>query len=661
MKLIHLSFLSFLGFTFLSGCNEDEPEEMGSEPVLITTKDFAVTIDEDPTEGQILGKVNGTASVGEVSFSLTSQNPIDAMSIDSSSGELKVKNVSAFDFETQQEVTAVVAVESGDVSEEAKVTITITDVPVVVTTADFSASLNENPEIGKSLGMVTGTASEGSVAFSLITQEVADALSIDASTGELKVNDISAFDFETRTNLTAVVTVTGGSDAKEAIITISINNVVEVTTADLMVSLDENPTDGQSIGTVTGKTDTGNLTFSITSQNPSGALDIDPDTGALTVGDSTLFDYETRQSISATVMVKSGAVSEEATVTLTLQDMASTWRTVGTAGFSGKASDIDLAIDQGVPYIVYQDLSNGGRASCMKFEEGVWGGAGFSAFSGSVANETSIAVAEGKPYVFYRDHGYAFYGTARKLSDDGLSWDLVGDQGLTAGTADGHDIDISNGTPYVAYIDGANSNKASVLKFDGSSWAIVGTKGFSAGGTLSMSLAVDSGTPYVAYRDLANADKVTVMKYNGTEWEVVGRAGFSASYSNFVNIVVDNGVPYVAFADGNKADKATVMKYDGTNWVMVGTAGFANGFSNYLSLAMGNGVPYVAYQDIDNSKKAVVMKFDGSTWVTLGDADGLSSGDARYVKLTLSKGSPYVVYSDETLSSKATMMKFDDH
>lgn len=45
------------------------------------------------------------------------------------------------------------------------------------------------------------------------------------------------------------------------------------------------------------------------------------------------------------------------------------------------------------------------------------------------------------------------------------------------------------------------------------SWQVVGLAGFSPGAT-EPSLAIDSfGTPYVAYSDLANSQKATVMVF----------------------------------------------------------------------------------------------------------------------------------------------------
>ena len=66
----------------------------------------------------------------------------------------------------------------------------------------------------------------------------------------------------------------------------------------------------------------------------------------------------------------------------------------------------------------------------------------------------------------------------------------------------------------MAYEDGANSFKATVMKFDGSSWVNVGNAGFSANVVSSTCLAINmQGEPYVAYRDEANNLGIIVMRY----------------------------------------------------------------------------------------------------------------------------------------------------
>ena len=96
-------------------------------------------------------------------------------------------------------------------------------------------------------------------------------------------------------------------------------------------------------------------------------------------------------------------------------------------------------------------------------------------------------------------------------------------------------------------------------------WAVVGTAHFSTSGTgheTYTSLAFDDAdTPYVAYQDSGNGDKATVMKYNRSSWETVGRAGFSADEALHISLALDDtGTPYVAYQDGGNDYKATVMR-----------------------------------------------------------------------------------------------------
>jgi hypothetical protein len=66
----------------------------------------------------------------------------------------------------------------------------------------------------------------------------------------------------------------------------------------------------------------------------------------------------------------------------------------------------------------------------------------------------------------------------------------------------------------VAYYDGSNDGKATVMKFDGSNWVPVGSPGFSAGIASDTSFAAADGRLYVAYQDSATDWKrATVMTF----------------------------------------------------------------------------------------------------------------------------------------------------
>lgn len=107
---------------------------------------------------------------------------------------------------------------------------------------------------------------------------------------------------------------------------------IVITLDDFEVTIDENPTDGQVVGTVQGN-GTNTFTFSIDSQTPNGALNINASTGELTVADPTLFDFETNPTITATV--SASEAQNTATVTINLNDIDEI-----------VAQDVNLTIDE---------------------------------------------------------------------------------------------------------------------------------------------------------------------------------------------------------------------------------------------------------------------------------------------------------------------------
>src|SRR5207248_2304740 len=152
------------------------------------------------------------------------------------------------------------------------------------------------------------------------------------------------------------------------------------------------------------------------------------------------------------------------------------------------------------------------------------------------------------PYVVYQDIANGSRATVKKWN--GSSWVTVGSAGFSAGSISANStpsiaIDGS-GTPYVVYTDNANGSFATVMKFDGSSWIMVGSAGFSAGGASYTTIAFDgSGTPYVVYQDGGNSNGATVMKFNGSSWVGVGSANFSGGQIGWASIAIYSGTPYV--------------------------------------------------------------------------------------------------------------------
>ena len=214
----------------------------------------------------------------------------------------------------------------GDGDDDDVQTVTPAPVAVVITAANLAATTPENPEAGATLGTVQASVSSGSLQYSLTSQSVAGALVINASTGAVTVADATLFDFETVQSLTANIRVSAGNVTEDITVTITLTDVDEsiatvITASDLSVSIDENPEAGASLGTIEATVNTGSLQFSLVSQSVAGALALNASTGAVTVADAALFDFETVQSLTASIRVSSGSVSEDVTVTITLTDV----------------------------------------------------------------------------------------------------------------------------------------------------------------------------------------------------------------------------------------------------------------------------------------------------------------------------------------------------
>jgi hypothetical protein len=252
----------------------------------------------------------------------------------------------------------------------------------------------------------------------------------------------------------------------------------------------------------------------------------------------------------------------------------SNWTPVGNPnGFSaGAAWGIDLAFSpSGVPYVAYLDLANNARATVMKFNGTTWVNVGNAGFSSTGIDCISLAFSpSGQPYVAYPDEGTLPMHEATVMKFDGTNWVYVGPDGFSAGATNYTSLAFSpiDTLPYVAYQEYGNETyKATVMKYDGTNWVYLGNEGFSAGEADLTSLAFSptDGEPYVAYIDGANSNKSTVMKYDGTNWVNVGSAGFSDGIIGWSLSFAFNPSdyhPYVAYKDEGDSSKATVMKYD---------------------------------------------------------------------------------------------------
>lgn len=298
------------------------------------------------------------------------------------------------------------------------------------------------------------------------------------------------------------------------------------------------------------------------------------------------------------------------------------------------------------------------------------GGAGINTTGTSPHYDQDLAFApSGEAYVAFRDGNSGDKLSAMRYDNATSSWVTVGGPGFSSGIAAEPSLKIqpSSGEAYVAYRDASLTQKAAVKRFDGTSWQDVGSAiGVTGGSANSLSMAFHPGTsdPYISFIDGANGNGITVMRFNGASWVVVGTTNFTGSTVGSTGIAFHpvSHEPYVVFSDNSISGQARVMRFDGASWVNVGvppSAGLAT--ETKIAFHPGTHEPYVAYKDNANGDLATLMYFDGSLWASVGGSPGVSTGVVDYLNFAFHPFThePYIAYQDETNGNRMRAMRFN--
>ncbi len=200
---------------------------------------------------------------------------------------------------------------------------------ITISTEDLSVTIDENPIKGQSLGNIKASTNTGTVTFVLSSLTPTGAFTLNQNTGELTVANETLFNFDSNPTLTATATVVNGAISKEAKITVTLNDLNN----DFSITIDENPNPGEILGTIGVTPQNEGLSFTLTSQNPQGALYIDKDTGEVSVSQYSLFNYENYQTITASAEVEGGTNITNVNITINLNDLVGVEELKGSNGF----------------------------------------------------------------------------------------------------------------------------------------------------------------------------------------------------------------------------------------------------------------------------------------------------------------------------------------
>jgi len=153
---------------------------------------------------------------------------------------------------------------------------------------------------------------------------------LNASTGALTVANSTVLNFETTPTFSLIVKVQDNgtpSLGSQASVTVNLTDVNQAPViANQTFSIAENSANGTAVGTVVASDpDAGQtLTYSILSGNSSGAFALNTSTGALTVANSTVLNFETTPTFSLIVKVQDNgtpSLGSQATVTVNLTNV----------------------------------------------------------------------------------------------------------------------------------------------------------------------------------------------------------------------------------------------------------------------------------------------------------------------------------------------------
>ena len=119
MKTLYHLKIGIAIIALLPSCSKDAGNGFG-------IKDIEVNIEENPSNGQILGNIS-EKNLENTSFSIISQVPEDAFLLNPTNGQVRVNDQSLFDFEKNQRLTLKVFASNGDAEDTADFVVNLED------------------------------------------------------------------------------------------------------------------------------------------------------------------------------------------------------------------------------------------------------------------------------------------------------------------------------------------------------------------------------------------------------------------------------------------------------------------------------------------------------------------------------------------------------
>ncbi|MCV6624881.1 MAG: hypothetical protein OIF38_02220 [Cellvibrionaceae bacterium] len=226
------------------------------------------------------------------------------------------------------------------------------------------------------------------------------------------------------------------------------------------------------------------------------------------------------------------------------QQMASTlrWQFEGNANFGNLGhGQIDLALRQDRPYVVFVDAAHGNKISVMtRAANGpAWVNVGPPGFSQAAGQSPKIAIADGEMFVAFEETvaNVGRKASVMRYNQAANSWDYVGQPAFSLANARHLDIEVFKGRPYVSYngyrsYSPPRSPGAVVQAFNRATgqWDMRGSYGFGYAGTVRFTdLEIRNDNAYLSVfldGQGGTPNRVYIYRYNraNNSWTTMGPA-----------------------------------------------------------------------------------------------------------------------------------------
>lgn len=226
MKLKLLLIVSIIAFALHSCSKDDGPKEEANNPPSISDK--TVSVSEAITPGTTVGTLTATdADDDTLTFSITGNPGPFKISTD---GVLTLASGQTLDFDVTNSYSITVSVTDGTDSATATITINVTQVvptnqaPEI---ADQAFEASEDSEVGVTLYTLENVSDPDGDPLTFEISVNDNGLFAINDEGEISLAEGQSLDYETTTSHQITVSVSDGTNSTEALVTITVTNVID--------------------------------------------------------------------------------------------------------------------------------------------------------------------------------------------------------------------------------------------------------------------------------------------------------------------------------------------------------------------------------------------------------------------------------------------------